>query len=127
LALDVLLYQSSYRDHISRIVSEESNRIFKLFMKRNPDFKGKVHLVGHSLGSAILFDVLCQQRTRAADEKPWSRFWPSQEHDISSSQAELALDFDVEDFFCLGSPIGLFQMLKGRYDNGSLSDLLPHY
>lgn len=27
---------------------------------------------------------------------------------------ELDFDFDVEDFYCLGSPIGLFQMLKGR-------------
>jgi hypothetical protein len=35
-------------------VAEECNRIYKLFKQRNPDFKGKVSLVGHSLGSAHL-------------------------------------------------------------------------
>lgn len=62
LALDVLLYQSStYREHIIQTVRTECNRIFALFKQRNPGFKGKVSLVGHSLGSAILFDILCRQ------------------------------------------------------------------
>jgi hypothetical protein len=50
LALDILLYQSSYREHICRIVLRECNRIHKLFVERNPYFRGKVSLVGHSLG-----------------------------------------------------------------------------
>ncbi|KAJ4302539.1 hypothetical protein N0V88_002689 [Collariella sp. IMI 366227] len=54
LALDVLLYQSAYREQIAEIVLQESNRIYKLFMERNPEFKGKVHILGHSLGSAII-------------------------------------------------------------------------
>lgn len=116
LALDVLLYQSSYREQISKIVLKECNRIFKLFKERNPEFKGKVHLLGHSLGSAILFDVLCQQKERADEQKATSRFWsPQERHEASAKDAELDLDFDVGDFFCLGSPVGLFQMLKGRY------------
>lgn len=57
LALDILLYQSQYREHISAIVLRECNRIFKLFVERNPYFDGKISLIGHSLGSAILFDV----------------------------------------------------------------------
>ncbi|KAH0064227.1 DDHD-domain-containing protein, partial [Aureobasidium melanogenum] len=57
LALDILLYQSpAYKDAIASIVLEECNRIYKLFCERNPSFKGKVSLVGHSLGSAIMFD-----------------------------------------------------------------------
>jgi len=52
LALDILLYQSpAYKDHISRIVLQECNRIYRLFMERNPDFNGKVSMIGHSLGS----------------------------------------------------------------------------
>lgn len=51
LALDILLYQSpTYKEHISRTVLEECNRIYALFKKRNPGFKGSVSLVGHSLG-----------------------------------------------------------------------------
>ncbi|KAJ4204710.1 hypothetical protein NW767_004222 [Fusarium falciforme] len=116
LALDVLLYQSSYRDQIMRIVLNECNRIFKLFKERNPDFKGKVHLMGHSLGSAILFDVLCQQKQdRPTEHKSLLRLWPMQDRTESPSKnTELELDFNVEDLFCLGSPVGLFQMLKGR-------------
>jgi hypothetical protein len=53
LALDILLYQSSYREHICRIVLRECNRIHKLFVERNPYFQGKVSLVGHSLGKVV--------------------------------------------------------------------------
>ncbi|KAF5674318.1 phosphatidic acid-preferring phospholipase [Fusarium heterosporum] len=116
LALDVLLYQSSYKAQISRIVLDESNRIFKLFKERNPDFKGKVHLMGHSLGSAILFDLLChQKRDRPTEQKSPLRLWPAQDiSETPNKDSELKLDFKVDDFFCLGSPIGLFQMLKGE-------------
>ena len=101
LALDILLYQSpAYKDHIARIVLEECNRIYHLFLERNPGWKGKVSFIGHSLGSAILFDILCRQ------SKPAS-------HYVKSGKP-LRLDFEVEDFYALGSPIGLFQMLRGK-------------
>lgn len=118
LALDVLLYQSSYREQISHIVLKECNRIYKLFKERNPEFKGKVHLMGHSLGSAIFFDILCRQKARPKPERRQSSyFWPSHElklKEVPDRDSDVQFDFDVEDFFCLGSPVGLFQMLKGR-------------
>jgi hypothetical protein len=120
LALDVLLYQSSYREEISRIVLKECNRIFNLYKERNPGFTGKVHVMGHSLGSAILFDILCRQKDaeRAEDTSQSLRFWPSQNHpEMAAARTkghEMAFGFDVDNFFCLGSPIGLFQMLEGR-------------
>ncbi|KAH8200839.1 hypothetical protein TruAng_004998 [Truncatella angustata] len=117
LALDVLLYQSAYREQITDIVSKESNRIYKLFMERNPEFKGKVHIMGHSLGSAIMFDILCRQKEKPKLEKLRNplRIWPSSGgRSEESRDSPLAFDFDAGDFYCLGSPIGLFQMLKGR-------------
>lgn len=109
LALDILLYQSpAYKGHISRIVVSELNRAYRLFKERNPSFKGKVSLVGHSLGSAIMFDVLCIQKDPKA--KPSSQSTKQRR----STEEGLKLDFEVEDFYALGSPIGLFQMLKGR-------------
>ena len=109
LALDILLYQSAaYKDHIARIVRQECNRIFKLFKERNPGFKGKTSLIGHSLGSAIMFDILCQQRDPTTHVRRQSSL--RRRRDESGSQ----LDFEVEDFYSLGSPIALFQMLKGR-------------
>lgn len=108
LALDILLYQSpAYKNHISRIVLEECNRIYKLFSERNPSFKGKVSMVGHSLGSAILFDILCIQDKQQLQQRGSSKPTRKGEHPMK-------LDFEVEDFYALGSPIGLFQMLKGR-------------
>ncbi|QIW98753.1 hypothetical protein AMS68_004271 [Peltaster fructicola] len=106
LALDILLYQSpAYKDHISRIVLEECNRIYGLFIERNPDFRGKVSMIGHSLGSAIMFDLLCRQGGQgvAIDKRS------SHGH-----KGHMKLDFKVADFYALGSPIGLFQMLKGE-------------
>ncbi|KAF3018189.1 hypothetical protein E8E14_011663 [Neopestalotiopsis sp. 37M] len=120
LALDVLLYQSAYRKQISDIVLQESNRIHKLFKERNPEFKGKVHIMGHSLGSAIMFDILCRQKEVAKHEQQLRnplRIWPSTSDRASRAREEardLAFDFDTDDFYCLGSPVGLFQMLKGR-------------
>jgi hypothetical protein len=101
LALDILLYQSpAYKDHISRIVLEECNRIYHLFMARNPSFTGKISMIGHSLGSAIMFDILCEQGRKQARPR--------------KDKHPMKLEFDVEDFYALGSPIGLFQMLHGR-------------
>ncbi|EMC95971.1 hypothetical protein BAUCODRAFT_70900 [Baudoinia panamericana UAMH 10762] len=104
LALDILLYQSpAYKEHISRIVLSECNRIYHLFMERNPTFNGKISMVGHSLGSAIMFDLLCSQ-----EQKGQPSMKNRKEHHGKK------LDFEVEDFYALGSPIGLFQMLKGH-------------
>ena len=133
LALDILLYQSAYREHIAGIVQRECNRIYNLFLQRNPDFKGKVSLIGHSLGSAILFDILCRQRDsptrgRGSFEIGHSTQNPSDTGtgSVTHANSDLSLDFVVEDFYCLGSPIGLFQMLKGRTITGRRSpDALP--
>ncbi|KAL0964233.1 hypothetical protein UPYG_G00321150 [Umbra pygmaea] len=61
--LDVLFYNSpTYCQTILDTVALEINRIYALFMKRNPDFKGGVSVSGHSLGSLILFDLLSNQK-----------------------------------------------------------------
>ena len=130
LALDILLFQSAYREHIANIVQQECNRIYKLFLQRNPNFKGKVSLIGHSLGSAILFDILCRQKEpNAALNGTVRNKILSRHNDSSASQdhaSGLALNFEVEDFYCLGSPVGLFQMLKGRRIAGRTSaDVIP--
>lgn len=130
LALDILLYQSAYREHIASIVQRECNRVYELFLQRNPDFRGKVSMVGHSLGSAILFDILCRQRE--VSQAPTGLVRKQKQLRRSGSSADqsqpskLALNFEVEDFYCLGSPIGLFQMLKGcRIEGRKSPDAMP--
>ncbi|KAJ5365027.1 hypothetical protein N7517_007913, partial [Penicillium concentricum] len=117
LAMDVLLYQSGYCEHISNIVIQECNRILRLYRKQNPSFKGSVSLCGHSLGSAILFDILCHQPGTNTRQNGASKGM-AQESDDSTPKGSSAFDFDCEEFFCLGSPIALFQMLKGKTIGG---------
>ncbi|RMZ92020.1 hypothetical protein DV736_g754, partial [Chaetothyriales sp. CBS 134916] len=111
LAMDVLLYQSAYREHIASIVRNECNRVYDLFKKRT-GFNGSVSLCGHSLGSAIVFDILCRQE-EATKNRP-RRKSSRTGRDTVQGHNELKLDFECNKFFALGSPIALFQMLKGR-------------
>jgi hypothetical protein len=115
LAMDVLLYQSGYCEHISNIVKQECNRILQLYRKRNPSFHGTVSLCGHSLGSAILFDILCHQPAEP-DAFKGGKPTAQESEDVSDQRhpGRSALNFECEEFFCLGSPIALFQMLKGK-------------
>ena len=118
LALDILLYQSAYREHIAGIVQRECNRVYHLFLERNPSFSGKVSLIGHSLGSAILFDILCHQKEQNQLSlnlnKQNRRRSRASSMMKQTNKRNLELDFEVENFYCLGSPLGLYQMLKGR-------------
>jgi len=60
--LDVLFYGSPmFSQSIIDAVSEELNRLYELFVSRNPLFVGQISLAGHSLGAVILFDILKQQ------------------------------------------------------------------
>lgn len=113
--MDVLLYQSGYCEHIANIVKQECNRILQLYKTRNPSFNGTVSLCGHSLGSAILFDILCNQPSNVGIAKG-GRATAQDTGDLGDQRGGMqsALDFDCEEFFCLGSPIALFQMLKGK-------------
>lgn len=62
--LDILFYSSPvYCQMIISTVANELNRIYDLFKQRNPTFSGNVSIGGHSLGSLILFDLLCHQKT----------------------------------------------------------------
>ena len=51
-------------------------------------------LVGHSLGSVVLYDMLIKQKTEI------NEIWDEDE--------DLQLDFKVENLFMMGSPLALF-------------------
>lgn len=88
VALDILLYsEPHYKEKIKSEVTRQINELYHKFKERTPGFEGKVHLIGHSLGSLILWDILSQQH-------------------------KYKLDFDVNNFFCVGSPIGVFKLIQ---------------
>lgn len=60
--MDILFYTSpAYCQIICDTVGQEMNRLFQIFLTRNPTFSGEVSLAGHSLGASILFDLLMHQ------------------------------------------------------------------
>eukprot|EP00092_Neocalanus_flemingeri_P040429 GFUD01044030.1.p1 GENE.GFUD01044030.1~~GFUD01044030.1.p1 ORF type:complete len:1043 (-),score=301.73 GFUD01044030.1:134-3262(-) len=67
--LDVLFYTSPlYCQTILDTVCGEINRMYKLFCSRNSGFGGGSSVIGHSLGSLILFDLLAGQTEAGSDE-----------------------------------------------------------
>ena len=92
------------------IVGTEMNRIYALYLKRNPDFKGKISIYGHSLGSLLAYDILsnqtCQRQTPIVE---------SREIDLADSDEVIEdeeenwqldvekLNFKVERFFGIHS------------------------
>ncbi|XP_015228587.1 PREDICTED: phospholipase DDHD2 isoform X2 [Cyprinodon variegatus] len=61
--LDLFFYNSpTYCQTIVDTVASEINRLYVLFKQRHPEFDGAVSVVGHSLGSLILFDLLTNQK-----------------------------------------------------------------
>ncbi|NWU63120.1 DDHD2 Phospholipase, partial [Pterocles burchelli] len=68
--LDVFFYNSStYCQTIVDTVASEMNRLHRLFLQRNPLFKGGVSIAGHSLGSLILFDLLTNQKPSPEEDE----------------------------------------------------------
>ncbi|XP_073140198.1 phospholipase SGR2-like [Henckelia pumila] len=66
---DILYYMSPVHcQDIIDSVSNQLNRLYMKFLKRNPGYDGKVSLYGHSLGSVLAYDILCHQ------EKLYSNF-----------------------------------------------------
>jgi len=67
--LDVLYYCSPvYKQAVVSWVGDELNRQIRLFQQRNPTFSGRVSLVGHSLGTVILLDLLKNQPRPGTNE-----------------------------------------------------------
>ena len=101
------------------------NRLYNLFQQRNRNFTGGISLGGHSLGSLIIFDILCHQKnnrnkhfTNHDDEV---RMPPQLRRRMSklmgyalgvkgAGQPRISypqLNFEPCAFYALGSPIGL--------------------
>ena len=104
---------------------------------RNPDFLtrgGKVSVIGFSLGSVISFDILTQQSEGFYVQSSLSRVKPEASDDaevteLKKQMIELEMKiaeakrrspenqrfiFQVENYFMLGAPLGIFLTLRGH-------------
>jgi hypothetical protein len=101
--LDIPYYLSHHKPKMIEAVVKEANRVFRLWCENNPGFQhnGRVHLVAHSLGSAMAVDILSHQPTTIPD------------YDFSNVNLHTDIfEFDTKNLFLCGSPVGLFLFIN---------------
>ncbi|XP_054727997.1 mucin-2 isoform X1 [Anastrepha obliqua] len=133
--LDVLFYTSpKYCQKIMNTVAASMNEVYNKYRERHPEFSGGVSVAGHSLGSLILFDLLCHQK--APKETEEQNLENPDQHGTSPMETNnddlsvttytmghagtgqpfihyTQLNFQPKKFFALGSPIGMFVTIRG--------------
>ncbi|KAH8412826.1 hypothetical protein KR009_005992 [Drosophila setifemur] len=137
--LDVLFYTSpKYCQKIMNTVADALNEVYLKYRMRHPEFNGGVSLAGHSLGSLILFDLLCNQEPlKESEEENMEN--PDQlpqkvqkvqlpNNDLQPKEVSYTMGpagtgqpvinytqliFHPKKFFALGSPIGMFVTIRG--------------
>ncbi|KAJ9662856.1 hypothetical protein H2198_001084 [Neophaeococcomyces mojaviensis] len=103
--LDIPYYMSHHKQKMIAAVVREANRVYRLWCRNNPGFEdhGRVHLIAHSLGSAMAMDILSHQPT----------FIP-QDLDLTTGiPSDTMFEFNTTNLFCCGSPSGFFLLLNG--------------
>lgn len=121
--LDIPAYLSQeHNPKMTEACVKEANRIYRLWCANNPGFHshGRVHLIAHSLGSVMAYDILSKQPTHV-DRNLGN---PSV---LTSDLPTSHFIFDVSSLFTVGSPVGFFLLLrhaallprKGRQKPGS--------
>ncbi|RMD43816.1 hypothetical protein DV735_g1320, partial [Chaetothyriales sp. CBS 134920] len=104
--LDIPYYMSHHKDKMIAAVIREANRIYRLWCANNPGFRehGRVHLIGHSLGSVIAMEILGRQPTRVPGDLSLDDDHPSTS----------MFEFDTTNLFTCGSPCGFFLWLHNN-------------
>ncbi|KAI8065179.1 DDHD domain-containing protein [Gongronella butleri] len=114
--LDIPLYMTQkYRDQMTIIIIKEINRVYKLFLDRHPDFVkngGKVSILGHSLGSLLALDVLSNQPFSAKEAATLKETDQALLQAVEQKKTP-PLMFPVDNFFAVGSPLGIILLLRG--------------
>ena len=101
---DIPFYMSHHKPKMIAALVGEANRVYRLWCHNNPSFsqKGRVHLIAHSLGSAMSVEVLSRQPT----------YVPPPESAEQGTPATDRFEFDTTNLFFLGSPAGFFLLLE---------------
>lgn len=100
---DIPFYMSHHKPRMIAALVAEANRVYRLWCQNNAGFcqKGRVHLIAHSLGSAMALEILSKQPTTIP------RLDVTQELPRSDR-----FEFDTKNLFLLGSPAGFFLLLE---------------
>ncbi|CAE7090882.1 unnamed protein product [Rhizoctonia solani] len=104
--IDIPYFMSQHRDKMIESVCLTANRAYRLWCARNPDFEshGRVHLLAHSLGSALSAHILSNQPTI---QRPLSEFTSEE---LANKSDEFL--FNTGHLFMIGSPLGIFMHIN---------------
>lgn len=143
-AVEVLLYLTPlHRAAVLGSLVASLNSAYSRFMLRNPEFRGKVSIVAHSLGSILCWDILCNQPVSVSAAHGMNALsgGPSTDSSVagglgpglaptsatlspapaaaaaaewSAAPVEISpLSFQVDQLILAGSPLGCFLALRG--------------
>eukprot|EP00300_Choanocystis_sp_HF-7_P007656 c15426_g1_i1.p1 GENE.c15426_g1_i1~~c15426_g1_i1.p1 ORF type:complete len:636 (+),score=134.15 c15426_g1_i1:30-1910(+) len=106
--IDVLCYMETTQcQAILQTVADQLNAVYSSFVRQHPRFSGNVSIVGHSLGSIISFELLCNQPNRyGVQARPSILTNPAVNYPV--------LNFQPSALFLLGSPVGMFWALRSQ-------------
>lgn len=111
--LDILLYMTPHhRKRIISTVASEMNRLYHLFKSRHPYFTGGVSIFGHSLGSLIIMQIVTEFNVLKKTSLPCIPHVAQYLNENLRKYDSENLNFDVDLFFCVGSPIGYLMLLQ---------------
>lgn len=100
-AMDIMYYTSPiYMGEIQEGLVTEMNRLYTMFRERNPKIIPKVSVIAHSLGAVITYDIVTG----------WLPTGMPMDGVINPGKSRL--NFEIDNFFCLGSPLSVFLALR---------------
>ncbi|KAK7920179.1 hypothetical protein PG985_008201 [Apiospora marii] len=102
IMFDIPFYMSHHKPKMIAALVGEANRVYRLWCRNNPGFseRGRVHIIGHSLGSAMALEILSWQPTVTPTL------------DLSKEMSLQHFEFDTKNLFLVGSPSAFFLLLE---------------
>jgi len=115
---DIMVYlDDEWRERIHLELQRKMDRLWHLFCRRTPGYSGKVSVIGHSLGSVIMFDLaqkslpqlarglMTDPATAPAHRQSEAAFLGGGDEALGSCPAPRC-------FFAIGSPLGMFLSIR---------------
>lgn len=123
IVFDVLVYLTpNFCQAVLQRVTQQLSTLYQAFGKVHASFDGPVSIMGHSLGSVIVWDLLSlqkdqrQQQQQQTDATTTVRAKPSPWGPSLPDNGQVAtLPFAVHTAIFLGSPLGMFLSLRGAH------------
>ncbi|KAK8106834.1 DDHD domain-containing protein [Apiospora kogelbergensis] len=102
IMFDIPFYMSHHKPKMIAALVGEANRVYRLWCRNNPGFsqRGRVHIIGHSLGSAMALEILSWQPTLTPPL------------DLGKEMSLQHFEFDTKNLFLVGSPSAFFLLLE---------------